>query len=60
MTLEENLSCLLSHQTQIPLDVILDKNLENFNITPLKYTERMKIAQQFFGNINSLFNSFSL
>ncbi|TKA87820.1 MAG: replicative DNA helicase [Candidatus Phytoplasma asteris] len=56
MTLEENLNRLLAHQTQIPLDVILDKNFEDTNITPLKYTERMKIAKQFFANINLSFS----
>ncbi|WP_017193528.1 replicative DNA helicase, partial [Vaccinium witches'-broom phytoplasma] len=56
MTMEENLSRLLAHQTQIPLDVILDKNFEDDNITPLKYTERMKIAKQFFANINLSFS----
>ncbi len=56
MTLEENLSRLLAHQTQIPLDVILDKNLKDLNITLLKYTERMKQAKQFFVNINLSFS----
>ncbi|BAD04635.1 replicative DNA helicase [Onion yellows phytoplasma OY-M] len=56
ITMEENLSRLLAHQTQIPLDIILDKNFEDDNITPLKYTERMKIAKQFFANINLSFS----
>ncbi|WAN63026.1 Replicative DNA helicase-like protein [Candidatus Phytoplasma rubi] len=56
MTLEENLSRLLACQTQIPLNVILDKNLKDLNIAPLKYTERMKIAKQFFANINLSFS----
>ncbi|WYY26263.1 Replicative DNA helicase-like protein [Candidatus Phytoplasma fraxini] len=56
MTLEENLNRLLVHQTQIPLDVILDKKFEDANITPLKCTERMKIAKQFFTNINLSFS----
>ncbi|MGE9276553.1 MAG: replicative DNA helicase [Candidatus Phytoplasma pruni] len=56
MTMEENLSRLLAHQTQISLDVILDKNFEDTNITPLKYTERMTEAKQFFVNINLSFS----
>ncbi|WAN63487.1 Replicative DNA helicase [Candidatus Phytoplasma rubi] len=56
MTMEENLSRLLAHQTQIPLDVILDKNLEDSNITQHTYMERMKQAKQFFVNINLLFS----
>ncbi|MBS2126419.1 AAA family ATPase ['Fragaria x ananassa' phyllody phytoplasma] len=56
MTLEENLSRLLTYQTQIPLEVILDKNLEESNIKPQTYTERMKQAQQFFANINLSFS----
>ncbi|MDW3617540.1 MAG: DnaB-like helicase C-terminal domain-containing protein [Candidatus Phytoplasma pruni] len=56
MTLEENLSRLLARQTQIPLDVILDKNFEDSSITPHTYTERMKQAKQFFVNINLSFS----
>ncbi|WEK82134.1 MAG: replication initiation and membrane attachment protein [Candidatus Phytoplasma pruni] len=56
MTMEENLSRLLAHQTQIPLDVILDKNFEDSNITTHNYTERMTEAQQFFVNINLSFS----
>jgi replicative DNA helicase len=56
MTLEENLSRLLAYQTQFPLDVILDKNLEDLNITPSQYMARMKTAKQFFANINLSFS----
>ncbi|MCQ9618422.1 MAG: Replicative DNA helicase [Candidatus Phytoplasma pruni] len=56
MTMEENLSRLLAHQTQIPLDVILDKNLEDSNITTHNYTERMTEAKHFFVNINLSFS----
>ncbi|BAD04426.1 hypothetical protein PAM_341 [Onion yellows phytoplasma OY-M] len=54
MTLEENLSRLLAHQTQIPLDIILDKNFQDFSIHD--YTERMQTAKQFFANINLSFS----
>lgn len=56
MTLEENLSRLLAHQTQIPLDIILDKNFEDSNITHTHYTERMNDAQQFFSQLNLSFS----
>ncbi|MBP5835821.1 replicative DNA helicase [Candidatus Phytoplasma meliae] len=56
MTLEENLSRLLAHQTQIPLDVILDKNLEDLNITTQTYKEIMRYAKHFFANINLSFS----
>ncbi|MEC4559246.1 MAG: DnaB-like helicase C-terminal domain-containing protein ['Conium maculatum' witches'-broom phytoplasma] len=56
MTLEENLSRLLAHQTQIPLEVILDKNFEDANVTQTAYTERMKQAQQLFSQINLSFS----
>lgn len=56
MTLEENLSRLLAHQTQIPLDVILDKNWEDSNITQHNYMERMNDAQQFFSQLNLSFS----
>ncbi|RMI87643.1 replicative DNA helicase [Candidatus Phytoplasma solani] len=56
MTLEENLSRLLAHQTQIPLDIILDKSFEDSNITHTHYTERMNQAKQFFVNINLSFS----
>ncbi|ABC65758.1 conserved hypothetical protein [Aster yellows witches'-broom phytoplasma AYWB] len=48
MTLEENLNRLLSHQTQIPLNVILDKKLEDLSITQNTYKERIKTTKQFF------------
>ncbi|WP_373402815.1 replicative DNA helicase [Candidatus Phytoplasma solani] len=56
MTLEENLSRLLAHITKTPLDVILDKNFEDSNITQHTYTERMKTAKQLFANINLSFS----
>ncbi|GAK74164.1 DnaB-like helicase C-terminal domain-containing protein, partial ['Chrysanthemum coronarium' phytoplasma] len=56
MTLEENLSRLLAHLTKTPLDVILDKNFEDSNITQHIYTERMKTAKHFFANINLSFS----
>ncbi|WP_349402207.1 replicative DNA helicase [Candidatus Phytoplasma solani] len=56
MTLEENLSRLLAHQTQIPLDIILDKSFEDSNITHTHYTERMKSAKELFANINLTFS----
>ncbi|WP_373403321.1 replicative DNA helicase [Candidatus Phytoplasma solani] len=56
MTLEENLSRLLAHITKTPLDVILDKNFEDSNITQHAYTERMKTAKQLFANINLSFS----
>ncbi|WAN63174.1 Replicative DNA helicase protein [Candidatus Phytoplasma rubi] len=56
MTLEENLSRLLAHITKIPLDVILDKNFEDSNITQHNYTERMNDAQQFFSQLNLSFS----
>ncbi|GAK74244.1 MAG: replicative DNA helicase [Candidatus Phytoplasma asteris] len=56
MTLEENLSRLLAHQTQIPLDVILAKNWEDSNITQHTYMERMNDAQQFFFQLNLSFS----
>ncbi|QTX02613.1 replicative DNA helicase [Candidatus Phytoplasma luffae] len=54
MTSEENLNRLLSNQTQIPLDVILDKNFDN--ITQQHYTKKMIQAKQFFTNINLSFS----
>ncbi|MBX4180304.1 MAG: DnaB helicase C-terminal domain-containing protein [Candidatus Phytoplasma australiense] len=56
MTLEENLSRLLAHQTQIPLEIILDKNLEDSNITTNTYMERMNDAQHFFPQLNLSFS----
>ncbi|BAD04473.1 replicative DNA helicase [Onion yellows phytoplasma OY-M] len=56
MTMEENLSRLLAHQTQIPLDVILDKNLEDLNITTHTYMERMNKAQKLFFQLNLSFS----
>ncbi|PQP79576.1 DNA helicase [Candidatus Phytoplasma phoenicium] len=56
MTLEENLSRLLAHQTQIPLDVILDKNWEDSNITQHNYIERMNDAKKFFSQLNLSFS----
>ncbi|WAN63371.1 Replicative DNA helicase [Candidatus Phytoplasma rubi] len=56
MTMEENLSRLLAHQTQIPLDVILDKNWEESNITTHTYMERMNDTQQFFSQLNLSFS----
>jgi replicative DNA helicase len=54
MTMEENLNRLLAHQTQIPLDIILDKNFQEFSIHT--YTERMKQAQQLFTKIKLSFS----
>ncbi|KND62802.1 DNA helicase, DnaB-like [Candidatus Phytoplasma phoenicium] len=56
MTLEENLSRLLAHQTQIPVDVILDKNWEDSNITQHTYMERMNDSKQFFSQLNLSFS----
>ncbi|GLH60535.1 AAA family ATPase [Paulownia witches'-broom phytoplasma] len=56
MTMEENLSRLLAHQTQIPLDVILAKNWEDSNITQHTYMERMNDTQQFFSQLNLSFS----
>ncbi|QKX95663.1 MAG: replicative DNA helicase [Rapeseed phyllody phytoplasma] len=56
MTMEENLSRLLAYQTQIPLDVILDKNWEDLNITQHTYMERMKQAKQFFTQLKLSFS----
>ncbi|MEZ0180202.1 replicative DNA helicase ['Camptotheca acuminata' phytoplasma] len=56
MTLEENLSRLLAHQTQIPLDVILAKNWEDSNITKHTYMERMNYTEQLFSRLNLSFS----
>ncbi|MBS2993813.1 replicative DNA helicase ['Santalum album' aster yellows phytoplasma] len=56
MTLEENLIRLLANITQIPLDVILDKNLEDSSITQQTYMERMSETKQFFSKLNLSFS----
>ncbi|WP_024563733.1 DnaB-like helicase C-terminal domain-containing protein [Candidatus Phytoplasma tritici] len=53
MTLEENLSRLLANITRFPLDLILDKNLEDYTINDViihrsEYLLKMEIAKDFF------------
>ncbi|MDW3618042.1 MAG: DnaB-like helicase C-terminal domain-containing protein [Candidatus Phytoplasma pruni] len=54
MTCEENLNRLLARQTQIPLDIILTKDFQEFS--QHNYTERMNQAKKIFSKINLSFS----
>ncbi|WP_041784322.1 replicative DNA helicase [Candidatus Phytoplasma australiense] len=58
MTWKENLIRLLAHHTQIPLNVILDKDFDPqaTDITPSIYIERMESANRLFTHLNLTFN----